>query len=59
MPRRPRRINLISEKLVKDDSIYHLKVESEAGTWLGPEEITRDIPNVSEDLQGPHDRHMG
>ncbi|MCL2740778.1 MAG: DNA-directed RNA polymerase subunit beta, partial [Oscillospiraceae bacterium] len=44
---------LISEKLVKDDtftSIHIEEYESEArDTKLGPEEITKDIPNVSED----------
>ena len=44
---------LISEKLVKEDvytSIHIEEFESEAReTKLGPEEITRDIPNVSED----------
>jgi DNA-directed RNA polymerase subunit beta len=44
---------LISERLVKDDvftSIHIEEYESEArDTKLGPEEITRDIPNVSED----------
>ena len=44
---------LISEKLVKEDvftSIHIEEYESEArDTKLGPEEITRDIPNVSED----------
>ena len=44
---------LISEKLVKEDvftSIHIEEHESEArDTKLGPEEITRDIPNVSED----------
>ena len=44
---------LISEKLVKDDvftSIHIEEYESEArDTKLGPEEITRDIPNVSEE----------
>jgi DNA-directed RNA polymerase subunit beta len=44
---------LISEKLVKEDvftSIHIEEYESEArGTKLGPEEITRDIPNVGED----------
>ena len=44
---------LISEKLVKDDtftSIHIEEYESDArDTKLGPEEITRDIPNVSED----------
>ncbi|MPM57042.1 DNA-directed RNA polymerase subunit beta [bioreactor metagenome] len=44
---------LISEKLVKDDvftSIHIEEYESEArDTKLGPEEITRDIPNVGDD----------
>lgn len=44
---------LISEKLVKDDvftSIHINKHETEArDTKLGPEEITRDIPNVGEE----------
>ena len=44
---------LLSERLVKDDvftSIHIEEYESEArDTKLGPEEITRDIPNVSED----------
>ena len=44
---------LISEQLVRDDkftSIHIEKHEVEArDTKLGPEEITRDIPNVSED----------
>ncbi|MFA9397130.1 MAG: DNA-directed RNA polymerase subunit beta [Clostridiaceae bacterium] len=44
---------LISEELVKEDvfsSIHIEEYESEArDTKLGPEEITRDIPNVSDD----------
>ncbi len=44
---------LISEKLVKDDvftSIHIEEYEAESrDTKLGPEEITRDIPNVSEE----------
>ncbi len=44
---------LISEKLVKEDiftSIHIEEYESEArDTKLGPEEITRDIPNVGEE----------
>ncbi|MCX7842031.1 MAG: DNA-directed RNA polymerase subunit beta [Clostridia bacterium] len=44
---------LISEKLVKEDvftSIHIEEYEADArDTKLGPEEITRDIPNVSED----------
>jgi DNA-directed RNA polymerase subunit beta len=45
---------LLSERLVKDDtftSIHIEKYEKEArDTKLGPEEITRDIPNVGEDM---------
>ncbi|MEL7569924.1 MAG: DNA-directed RNA polymerase subunit beta, partial [Eubacteriaceae bacterium] len=45
---------LISEKLVKEDaftSIHIEEYECEAReTKLGPEEITRDIPNVGEDV---------
>ncbi|MBP2024285.1 DNA-directed RNA polymerase subunit beta [Clostridium punense] len=44
---------LISEELVKDDvftSVHIEEYEAEArDTKLGPEEITRDIPNVGED----------
>ena len=44
---------IMSEKLVKDDvftSIHIEEYEAEArDTKLGPEEITRDIPNVGED----------
>ncbi len=45
---------LVSERLVKDDSytsihIEELEIEAR-DTKLGPEEITRDIPNVSEGL---------
>jgi DNA-directed RNA polymerase subunit beta len=44
---------LVSEKLVKEDSYTSLHIEEfeiEArDTKLGPEEITRDIPNVSEE----------
>lgn len=44
---------LISERMVKDDvytSIHIERHEAEAvDTKLGPEEITRDIPNVGED----------
>ena len=44
---------LISERLVHDDvftSIHIVEYETEArDTKLGPEEITRDIPNVGED----------
>ncbi len=45
---------LISEKIVREDvytSIHIEEYEIEArDTKLGPEEITRDIPNVNEDL---------
>ncbi|MDR1627714.1 MAG: DNA-directed RNA polymerase subunit beta [Oscillospiraceae bacterium] len=45
---------LISEKVVREDvytSIHIEKYEIEArDTKLGPEDITRDIPNVNEDL---------
>src|SRR5437588_286864 len=45
---------LVSEKLVKDDyytSIHIEEYEIEArDTKLGPEEVTRDIPNISESL---------
>ena len=45
---------LISERLVRDDvftSIHIEEYESAArDTKLGPEEITRDIPNVAEDV---------
>ncbi len=45
---------LVSERLVKDDiysSIHIEEHESEArDTKLGPEEITRDIPNVGEEV---------
>ena len=45
---------LLSQRMVKDDvftSIHIEKYETEArDTKLGPEEITRDIPNVGEDV---------
>jgi len=45
---------LVSEKLVKEDvftSIHIEEYEAQArDTKLGPEEITRDIPNVGEDM---------
>jgi DNA-directed RNA polymerase subunit beta len=45
---------LVSERLVKDDvytSIHIEEYECDArDTKLGPEEITRDIPNVGEDI---------
>ncbi|MFQ5789847.1 MAG: DNA-directed RNA polymerase subunit beta, partial [Acidobacteriota bacterium] len=43
---------LVSEKLVKDDAYSSIHIEEfdteSRDTKLGPEEITRDIPNVSE-----------
>jgi DNA-directed RNA polymerase subunit beta len=52
---------LISEKLVQDDrftSVHIEKYEVEArDTKLGPEEITRDIPNVGEDAIKDLDDH--
>ena len=52
---------LLSEKLVRDDmftSIHIEKHEVEArDTKLGPEEITRDIPNVGEDALRDLDEH--
>ena len=45
---------LINEKIVRDDvytSIHIIEHDQEArDTKLGPEEITRDIPNVSDDV---------
>ncbi|KXS42236.1 MULTISPECIES: DNA-directed RNA polymerase subunit beta [unclassified Candidatus Frackibacter] len=44
---------LISEKLVKEDGLTSIHIEEHEAeardTKLGPEEITRDIPNVGED----------
>jgi len=52
---------LISERLVRDDvftSIHIEKYECEArDTKLGPEEITRDIPNVGEESLANLDEH--
>jgi DNA-directed RNA polymerase subunit beta len=54
---------IVSEKLVKEDyytSIHIEEFEIEArDTKLGPEEITRDIPNISESLpaQPGRERH--
>jgi DNA-directed RNA polymerase subunit beta len=52
---------LLSEKLVQDDrytSVHIEKHEVEArDTKLGPEEITRDIPNVGEDTIRNLDEH--
>ena len=52
---------LISERLVQDDrftSVHIEKYEVEArDTKLGPEEITRDIPNVGEDAIKDLDEH--
>jgi DNA-directed RNA polymerase subunit beta len=45
---------LVSERLVKEDSYTSIHIEEfeieSRDTKLGPEEITRDIPNVSESL---------
>jgi len=45
---------LVSEKLVKEDSYTSIHIEEfeieSRDTKLGPEDITRDIPNVSESL---------
>ena len=52
---------LISQRLVKEDvytSIHIEEYESEArDTKLGPEEITRDIPNVGDDALRDLDEH--
>ena len=52
---------LISEKIVREDvytSIHIEEYEIEArDTKLGPEDITRDIPNVNEDLLKDLDEH--
>ena len=52
---------LLSERLVKEDvytSIHIEEYESEArDTKLGPEEITRDIPNVGDDALRDLDEH--
>ena len=49
---------LISERIVKDDIFTSIHIEEfeciARDTRLGPEEITRDIPNVSDD----HLRHL-
>ncbi len=46
---------ILNEKLVKDDAYTSLRIENYEiqcrDTKLGPEEITRDIPNVSEDAR--------
>ncbi len=45
---------IISEKLVKEDALTSIHIEEHEcearDTKLGPEEITRDIPNVGEDV---------
>jgi DNA-directed RNA polymerase subunit beta len=45
---------LVSEKLVREDSYTSIHIEEfeieSRDTKLGPEEVTRDIPNVSESL---------
>ena len=45
---------VISERLIKDDELTSIHIEEHEvdarDTKLGPEEITRDIPNVSEEI---------
>ncbi len=45
---------IVSERLVKDDVLTSIHIEEyeidARDTKLGPEEITRDIPNVSEEV---------
>ncbi len=45
---------LINEKIVRDDVYTSIHIEEydidARDTKLGPEEITRDIPNVGEDV---------
>ena len=45
---------IISERIVKDDSLSSIHIEEyevqARDTKLGPEEITRDIPNASDDV---------
>lgn len=54
---------LLSERLVKDDvftSIHIERYDTEAvDTKLGPEEITRDIPNVGEEALKDLDEYSG
>ena len=52
---------LISEKIVREDVYTSIHIEEyeidSRDTKLGPEEITRDIPNVNEDLLKDLDEH--
>src|SRR3712207_7234004 len=45
---------IISERIVKDDTLSSIHIEEyevqARDTKLGPEEITRDIPNASDDV---------
>ncbi|OYN87543.1 DNA-directed RNA polymerase subunit beta [Parenemella sanctibonifatiensis] len=45
---------ILSQRLVQDDTLTSINIEEHEvdarDTKLGPEEITRDIPNVSEDM---------
>jgi DNA-directed RNA polymerase subunit beta len=58
---------IISEKLLSDDTFTSIHIEEleivARDTRLGPEEITRDIPNVSEEILGKLDEegiiHIG
>ena len=52
---------ILNERLVKDDvytslHISHYDIDCR-DTKLGPEEITRDIPNVGEDARKNLDKH--
>ena len=50
---------ILSQRLVQDDVLSSIHIEEHEvdarDTKLGPEEITRDIPNVSEDVLGDLD----
>ncbi len=52
---------LINERIVAEDALTSVHIEeheSEArDTKLGPEEITRDIPNISDDMRKHLDEH--
>ncbi len=58
---------IISEKILQEDTFTSVRIEEleivARDTRLGPEEITRDIPNVNEDLLGKLDEegivHIG
>ncbi len=52
---------ILSERCVKDDLLTSIHIEEHEvdarDTKLGPEEITRDIPNVSEEMLSHLDEH--